>query len=140
MSQTLEKLYQVVVDRKMNPQEGSYTCYLLDKGLDKILKKVGEETAETIIAAKNGVHPNLDIILNNSIGRCSYLEFLRQFKKLKAEKKFRLQNISIKPKSATIENEKYELLEMTATGCKTKAIFVLQNEGTYRLFGFYLYK
>jgi len=55
MSQTLEKLYQVVVDRKMNPQEGSYTCYLLDKGLDKILKKVGEESAETIIAAKNGV-------------------------------------------------------------------------------------
>ena len=55
MSQTLENLYQVVVDRKNNPQEGSYTCYLLDKGLDKILKKVGEESAETIIAAKNGV-------------------------------------------------------------------------------------
>ena len=36
------------------PQEGSYTCYLFDKGLDKILKKVGEECAETIIAAKNG--------------------------------------------------------------------------------------
>lgn len=88
-------------------------------------------TGLEIDAAKNGVHPNLDIILNNSIGRCSYLEFLRQFKKLKAEKKFRLENISIKPKSATIENEKYELLEMKATGCKTKAIFVLQNEGTY---------
>ena len=55
MSQTLENLYQVVVDRKNNPQEGSYTCYLLDKGLDKILKKVGEESAETIIAAKNGI-------------------------------------------------------------------------------------
>lgn len=55
MSDTLEKLYQVILDRKANPQEGSYTCYLFDKGLDKILKKVGEESAETIIAAKNGV-------------------------------------------------------------------------------------
>ena len=36
-----------------NPVEGSYTNYLFDKGLDKILKKVGEETSETIIAAKN---------------------------------------------------------------------------------------
>ena len=42
MNDTLEKLYQVVLDRKSNPQEGSYTCYLFDKGLDKILKKVGE--------------------------------------------------------------------------------------------------
>ncbi len=55
MNDTLSKLYQVVQDRKANPQEGSYTCYLFDKGLDKILKKVGEECAETIIAAKNGV-------------------------------------------------------------------------------------
>jgi phosphoribosyl-ATP pyrophosphohydrolase len=52
---TLETLYQVVLDRKARPQEGSYTCYLFDKGLDKILKKVGEECAETIIAAKNNV-------------------------------------------------------------------------------------
>ena len=52
MDSTLEKLYEVVLDRKANPQEGSYTCYLFDKGLDKILKKVGEECAETIIAAK----------------------------------------------------------------------------------------
>ncbi len=55
MSDTLERLYAVVQDRKERPQEGSYTCYLFDKGLDKILKKVGEECAETIIAAKNGV-------------------------------------------------------------------------------------
>ena len=55
MNDTLTKLYQVVLDRKSNPQEGSYTCYLFDKGLDKILKKVGEECSETIIAAKNGV-------------------------------------------------------------------------------------
>ena len=55
MNDTLQNLYKVVEDRKANPQEGSYTCYLFDKGLDKILKKVGEECAETIIAAKNGV-------------------------------------------------------------------------------------
>ena len=51
----LKGLYEVVLDRKENPQEGSYTCYLFEKGLDKILKKVGEECSETIIAAKNGV-------------------------------------------------------------------------------------
>ena len=55
MDSTLEALYRVVLSRKANPQEGSYTCYLFDKGLDKILKKVGEECAETISAAKNDV-------------------------------------------------------------------------------------
>ena len=55
MNDTLKNLYAVVEDRKTNHQEGSYTCYLFDKGLDKILKKVGEECSETIIAAKNGV-------------------------------------------------------------------------------------
>jgi len=50
----IEALYQVVEDRKTNPVEGSYTCYLFEKGLDKILKKVGEECTETIIEAKNG--------------------------------------------------------------------------------------
>ena len=51
---TLQALYSVILDRQNNPQEGSYTCYLFDKGIDKILKKVGEECSETIIAAKNG--------------------------------------------------------------------------------------
>jgi len=55
VSDTWKRLCQVVEDRRQNPQEGSYTCYLFDKGLDKILKKVGEECSETIIAAKNGV-------------------------------------------------------------------------------------
>ena len=55
MDNTLHNLYNVILDRKADPQEGSYTCYLFEKGLDKILKKVGEECAETIIAAKNGV-------------------------------------------------------------------------------------
>ena len=55
MQDVLEGLYAVVEQRKAEPQEGSYTCYLLDKGLDKILKKCGEECSEVIIAAKNGV-------------------------------------------------------------------------------------
>lgn len=53
MDSTIKDLYEVILHRKANFQEGSYTCYLFDKGLDKILKKVGEESAETIIAAKN---------------------------------------------------------------------------------------
>lgn len=50
----LNALFETVVDRRENPQEGSYTCYLFEKGLDKILKKCGEECSEVIIAAKNG--------------------------------------------------------------------------------------
>jgi len=52
-AEILERLYKTVEGRRDNPKEGSYTNYLFDKGIDKILKKVGEETAETIIAAKN---------------------------------------------------------------------------------------
>jgi len=51
----LHELYDVIVDRKLHPKEGSYTCYLFEKGIDKILKKVGEESTEVIIAAKNRV-------------------------------------------------------------------------------------
>ena len=49
----LETIYKEALDRKENPKEGSYTNYLFDKGLDKILKKVGEEATEVVIAAKN---------------------------------------------------------------------------------------
>ena len=48
-----EDVYAVIKDRKINPKEGSYTNYLFDKGIDKILKKVGEEATEIVIAAKN---------------------------------------------------------------------------------------
>lgn len=54
MKHVFTELYKVIENRRDEPQEGSYTCYLFDQGLDKILKKVGEECAETIIAAKNG--------------------------------------------------------------------------------------
>ena len=49
----LNQLYDLVQDRQRERPEGSYTTYLFDKGIDKILKKVGEESAETIIAANN---------------------------------------------------------------------------------------
>ena len=49
----LSSVYEVIKDRKENPREGSYTNYLFDKGIDKILKKVGEEATEMVIAAKN---------------------------------------------------------------------------------------
>lgn len=49
----IETLYKELLARKQNPKEGSYTNYLFDQGLDKILKKVGEEATEVIIAAKN---------------------------------------------------------------------------------------
>lgn len=48
-----EDVFHVILDRKEHPKEGSYTNYLFDKGIDKILKKVGEEATEIIIAAKN---------------------------------------------------------------------------------------
>ena len=49
----LQQLYDTVLERKDEKQEGSYTCYLFEQGLDKILKKCGEECSEVIIAAKN---------------------------------------------------------------------------------------
>ena len=49
-----EKLFDLIKGRKTNPQEGSYTTYLFQKGVDKILKKVGEEATEVIIAGKGG--------------------------------------------------------------------------------------
>lgn len=53
-SNILSEDYKVIVDRRDKPKEDSYTNYLFDKGLDKILKKIGEESSEIIIAAKNG--------------------------------------------------------------------------------------
>lgn len=50
---TLQSVYNTIIDRRDHPKEGSYTNYLFDKGIDKMLKKVGEETAEVIIGAKN---------------------------------------------------------------------------------------
>ena len=51
--EVFNEVFDVILDRKKNPKEGSYTNYLFDKGIDKILKKVGEEATEIVIAAKN---------------------------------------------------------------------------------------
>lgn len=48
-----DNVYNIIMDRKLHPKEGSYTTYLFDKGIDKILKKCGEEATEMVIAAKN---------------------------------------------------------------------------------------
>ncbi len=53
LDQILDELYNVIMARHAERPEGSYTTYLFEQGLDKVLKKVGEEAAETIIAAKN---------------------------------------------------------------------------------------
>ena len=50
----IDALYQVILERKANPEENSYTASLMHKGLDKILKKLGEEATEVVIAAKGG--------------------------------------------------------------------------------------
>ncbi len=68
----LYDVFDTIVSRKENPKEGSYTNYLLDKGIDKILKKVGEEATETIIAAKgedNGevVYEAADLLYHLSV-------------------------------------------------------------------------
>ncbi len=59
VSYVIDEVYATIEERRRNPIKGSYTNYLFDKGLDKILKKVGEETAEVIIGAKNRDKENL---------------------------------------------------------------------------------
>lgn len=72
-----EDLYDTISDRKINPKEGSYTNYLFDKGIDKILKKLGEEATEIVIAAKN---PNANEI------KYEIADFLYHMMVLMAEK------------------------------------------------------
>lgn len=55
----LQAVYQVIRERKANPSERSYTASLLGKGIDKVLKKVGEEAAELVIAGKGGVREEI---------------------------------------------------------------------------------
>ena len=63
----LRKQYETAVARKNNPEEGSYTTYLFNKGLEKILKKVGEESTEVIIASLNGSKEELVGEINDLI-------------------------------------------------------------------------
>mgnify|MGYP005842512973 CR=1 FL=1 len=57
--EVLHRVYKVIEDRKAHPKKGSYVCSLLQKGQDQVLKKIGEETAETILSAKGGSRENL---------------------------------------------------------------------------------
>ena len=59
MTEVFEELYQTVLSRKSAKEDGSYTCYLFEKGIDKILKKCGEECTEMVIAAKNADNDEL---------------------------------------------------------------------------------
>ena len=59
MNDVIKGLYEIILDRKENTVEDSYTCYLFSKGIDKILKKCGEECSEMIIAAKNNDNDEL---------------------------------------------------------------------------------
>ncbi len=72
-SKRLIELYNVILARRENPIEGSYTNYLFDKGIDKILKKVGEESAEVIIASKNDTKDELVYEISDLIYHLSVL-------------------------------------------------------------------
>jgi len=71
--QAFDHLYETITFRRNNPQEGSYTCYLFDKGLDKVLKKLGEECAEAIIAAKNNDREELIYELSDLVFHAAVL-------------------------------------------------------------------
>ncbi len=81
----LEDVFSVINDRKIHPKEGSYTNYLFDKGIDKILKKLGEEATEIVIAAKN---PNSEEI------KYEISDFLYHMMVLMAEKNVTWEEIS----------------------------------------------
>jgi len=58
-SSIIDAVYRVILERKANPSENSYTASLMHKGTDKILKKIGEEATEVVIAAKDGVREQI---------------------------------------------------------------------------------
>ncbi len=67
------EVYNTIVDRKRHPKEGSYTNYLFDKGIDKILKKVGEECTEIVIAAKNPDPEEIKYEISDFLYHCMVL-------------------------------------------------------------------
>ena len=69
----LEDVYGIIDDRKKNPKEGSYTNYLFDKGVDKILKKLGEECTEIVIAAKNPDPEEIKYEISDFLYHCMVL-------------------------------------------------------------------
>ncbi|MCL2009544.1 MAG: bifunctional phosphoribosyl-AMP cyclohydrolase/phosphoribosyl-ATP diphosphatase HisIE [Synergistaceae bacterium] len=75
----LDSVYAQIQDRQENPMEKSYTNYLLTKGIDKILKKIGEETAETIVAAKNAAQNGDKTELIDEISDLAYHVLVMMF-------------------------------------------------------------
>lgn len=67
MDKALQEMYETILDRKVHREEGSYTSYLFDKGMEKILKKVGEESTEVVIAAMADDHDGLVEELNDLV-------------------------------------------------------------------------
>ena len=65
MENVMMDLYETVLQRKSEKQEGSYTCYLFEKGINKILKKCGEECTEMVIAEKNADNEELANEIND---------------------------------------------------------------------------
>ena len=68
----LAAVYRVIQERKANPTDSSYTASLMGKGIDKILKKIGEEATEVVIAGKGGkreeiVYETADLIFHNLV-------------------------------------------------------------------------
>lgn len=100
----LQDLYQLIQDRKEQRPEGSYTTYLFNSGLDKILKKVGEESAETIIAAKNGNSDEARKLLAGEIS-----DLLYHLLVLMAERNVSLQDIltELNHRAGKAANPKY---------------------------------
>ena len=74
----LQDIYNMIDDRNKNPKENSYTNYLLNQGIDKICKKVGEESSETIIAAKNEDKDELIGEISDLVYHCLVLMYNRK--------------------------------------------------------------
>lgn len=101
----IKELYKVIKDRKNNEVSGSYTNYLFKEGLDKILKKLGEENTEVIIAGKND--DSVQII--NEV--CDYIYHMLVFL---AEKDISIEDIEdvLKERRKKISNKKQERREI----------------------------
>lgn len=103
----LKNLYETVLDRKNNPEEGSYTSYLYEKGLNKILKKIGEETTEVVVAALSESKDDLINELNDLVYHLMVLmaekditpEEVEEVMRQRAEKQHNL-----KPERKPVEN------------------------------------
>jgi len=116
---------QVEYDRK-NTREAEFDANIPTCAKCTIL------TGLEIDAAKNGVHPNLDLILKNGVPKSPYLSFLRQFKALKAEEYFHLEQIEIE-ENVLVDGVKKAVTVIGTKNCETKVVWNPENEdeGTY---------